>query len=208
MAAVLGLSGGIATGKSTVADFLRTLGASIIDADEIVRELQTPGAPLLDEISKNFGSEMIDSAGALDRTALGALVFRDPKARARLDEIVHPKVGVVMAERAAELLAANAALIVLDIPLLFEGRKLHSEGASTLSFDATVLVYAPERVQLERLLKRDSCDREEALRRIHAQLPIEEKKSMADVVIDNSGSIEDTERQTDDLFRRFATHDA
>jgi dephospho-CoA kinase len=207
MAAVLGLSGGIATGKSTVTAFLSGYGAAIVDADVIVRELQAPGAPLLEEISKSFGSEMLDASGALDRAALGTLIFGDAEARARLDKIVHPKVGIAMAQQAADLQAASATLIVLDIPLLFENRKRLSDGGSAIPFDATVLVYAPEQAQLERQIKRDGCMREDALRRIQAQLPIEEKKSMADIVIDNSGSIDDTERQTHELFRRFTSRE-
>lgn len=203
MASVLGLTGGIATGKSTVAGFLNTLGAAIVDADTIVRELQAPGAPLLDEIAKSFGAEMIDSAGALDRAALSAIVFRDPEARARLDHLVHPKVGAAMVERVTELQTSSAALIVLDIPLLFEKKMTPSSGASSLPFDATVLVYAPLSAQLERQMKRDGCGREDALRRVRAQLPIEEKKTLADIVIDNSGSTQETERQVDTLYTRF-----
>ena len=203
MAAVVGLSGGIGTGKSTVARYLAGLGATVIDADSIVRELQAPGAPLLDEIADAFGAEIIDADGALDRAALADTVFRDPDARARLSQIVHPKVGAVMKERTARAQAAGAALIVLDIPLLFEGREIGSGGASTLPLDATVLVYAPEQAQIQRQMKRNGCDRDEALRRIRAQLPIEDKKALADVVLDNSGSIEETERQAREFYDRF-----
>jgi dephospho-CoA kinase len=203
MALVVGLTGGIATGKSTVAHFLAGLGATVIDADAIVHELQAPGAPLLDEIADAFGAGIIDSDGALDRRALADIVFRDPDARARLAAIVHPKVGEVMNERAARAQAAGAPLIVLDIPLLFEGRETQSRSASAQSLDVTVLVYAPERMQIERQIQRDGCDRDEALRRIRAQLPIEDKKALADVVLDNSGSIDDTERQAREFYERF-----
>jgi len=203
MAAVIGLSGGIGTGKSTVARYLAGLGATVIDADSIVRELQAPGAPLLDEIADAFGAGIIDAEGALDRAALADTVFRDPDARARLARIVHPKVRALMKERTARAQAAGAALIVLDIPLLFEGREIGSGDASTLPLDVTVLVYAPEQAQIQRQMKRNGCDREEALRRIRAQLPIEDKRAMADVVIDNSGSIEETERQARELYERF-----
>ena len=203
MAAVIGLSGGIGTGKSTVARYLAGLGATVIDADSIVRELQAPGAPLLDEIADAFGAGIIDAEGALDRAALADTVFRDPDARARLARIVHPKVRALMKERTARAQAAGAALIVLDIPLLFEGREIGSGDASTLPLDVTVLVYAPEQAQIQRQMKRNGCDREEALRRIRAQLPIEDKKALADVVIDNSGSIEETERQAREFYDRF-----
>jgi dephospho-CoA kinase len=203
MASVLALSGGIATGKSTVARFLGSLGATVIDADAIVHELQAPGAPLLDAIAEAFGSDLIDAEGRLDRNALGATVFGDPAARRRLEEIVHPKVVATMADRVASAQAAGAPLIVMDIPLLFERSETNSNRKSTPSFDATVLVYAPESLQIERQMNRDGCDREAALQRIRAQLPIESKKAMADIVIDNSGTLEETRFQTQRLFERF-----
>jgi dephospho-CoA kinase len=203
MASVLGLSGGIGTGKSTVTRFLDSLGATVIDADAIVHELQAPGTPMLNEIAEAFGSSLIDAEGRLDRDALGATVFRDAAARRRLEQIVHPKVIATIASRVASVQAAGATLIVVDIPLLFERRASSPSQKPTPSFDATVLVYAQEQQQIERQIKRDGCDREAALQRIRAQLPIESKKAMADVVIDNSGSLEETQRQTRMLFERF-----
>ena len=208
MASVVGLTGGIGTGKSRVARFLAELGATVIDADSIVRELQAPGEPLLDEIADAFGAGVIDANGALDRAALAHIVFRDSDARTRLAAIVHPKVGEVMSERTARAQADGAPLIVLDIPLLFEGRDTQSGNASARSFDVTVLVYAPEPIQIARQMERDGCDREEALRRIRAQLPIEDKKALADVVLDNSGSIDDTERQAREFYERFSAASA
>ncbi len=203
MASVLGLSGGIGTGKSTVARFLGSLGAAVIDADAIVHELQAPGTPMLDEIKAAFGSELIDTEGKLDRSALGAIAFRDAAARRQLEQIVHPKVVATIADRVANAQAAGTPLIVVDIPLLFDRRESSPSPESTPSFDATVLVYAPEQQQIERQMTRDGCDREAALQRIRAQLPIENKKAMADVIIDNSGSLEETRRQTRMLFERF-----
>lgn len=208
MTKVLGLSGGIGTGKSTVSDMLEDLGATLIDADAIVHELQAPGTPMLAEIARAFGPDIIDPDGALDRAALGAIVFRDPIALKRLGLIVHPEVGREMARRTARAAASGAVLIVLDIPLLFEGRKAGTGGASALPFDATVLVYAPEETQIERQILRDGCDRGDALLRVRAQLPIEEKKAMADIVIDNSGSLDETRRQTRELFERFSEAEA
>lgn len=204
MASVIGLSGGIATGKSTVSGFLSSLGASVIDADAIVHELQAAGAPLFEEIAEAFGPELIDAEGRLDRNALGAIVFSDPTARRRLEAIVHPKVIATMADRVAGAQATDTPLIVLDIPLLFERSEKGPSRGPTTSFDATVLVYAPEPLQIERLMNRDGCDRNAALQRIRAQLPIESKKAMADIVIDNSGSLEETKRQTRGLFERFS----
>jgi dephospho-CoA kinase len=200
MTKIVGLSGGIGTGKSTVARLLANLGAVVFDADAIVRELQAPGSPVLDELREAFGDAILDASGALDRKALAAVVFCDAAARARLGSILHPKVGAEMARRLAAAREAGAAIVVLDIPLLFEGRKAGTGSAAQMDFDATVLVYAPEALQIERQMQRDGCARKEALRRIRAQLPIEEKKRMADYVIDNSGTPEQTERQVRDLF--------
>jgi len=203
MASVLGLSGGIGTGKSTVVRFLGSFGATVIDADAIVHELQAPGTPMLDEIAEAFGPGLIDTEGRLDRDALGTTVFRDAGARRRLEQIVHPKVIATIADRVASAHAAGAPLIVVDIPLLFDRPENNANRESSPSFDATVLVYTPEQQQIERQMKRDGRDREAALTRIRAQLPIESKKAMADIVIDNSGSLEETERQTRMLFERF-----
>jgi dephospho-CoA kinase len=203
MASVLGLSGGIGTGKSTVARFLDSLGATVIDADAIVHELQAPGTPMLDKIAEAFGPGLIDSEGRLDRDALGATVFRDAGVRRQLEQIVHPKVIATIADRVASAHAAGTPLIIVDIPLLFDRRENSPNRESPPSFDATVLVYATEQQQIERQMKRDGRDREAALARIRAQLPIESKKAMADIVIDNSGSLEETERQTRMLFERF-----
>jgi len=200
---VVGLSGGIGTGKSTVARLFAEAGAVVIDADAIVHELQAPGTPLLAEIAEAFGAEVIRADGSLDRERLGAIVFRDPEARRRLGAIVHPKVGAEMLRRLEAARAAGEGLVVLDIPLLFEGRKAGTGSAALLGFDATVLAYAPEHLQIERQLARDGCSLDEALRRVRAQLPIEEKRAHADHVVDNSGSLAETERQVRELVARL-----
>jgi dephospho-CoA kinase len=200
MSNVVGLSGGIGSGKTTVARMLEKLGAVIIDADAIVHELQAPGQPLVDEIADAFGPDVLDEAGALDREALGAIVFRDEEARRRLGQLVHPKVGAEMMRRLAEAQRANAPLIVLDIPLLFEGRKAGTGSASLMDFAATILVWVPRELQIERQVTRDGYGRDEAERRVAAQMPLDDKRAMADHVIDNSGSLEQTERQVADLY--------
>jgi dephospho-CoA kinase len=200
VARIVGLSGGIGSGKSTVARELAALGATVIDADAIVHELQAPGAPLLDEIAAAFGRHLIRADGSLDRAALGDLVFRDEAARKRLGEIVHPRVGAEVARRLAKALAAGAPLVVLDIPLLFEGRRAGTGSAAALRFDASVLVYASEETQIARQMARDGCTREEALRRIRAQMPLSEKRELADHVIENDGDLADTRRQVRELF--------
>jgi dephospho-CoA kinase len=130
-------------------------------------------------------------------------VFRDPAARARLNAIVHPRVGAEMARELAAAREAGAALVVLDIPLLFENRAAGRGGASARAFDATVLVHAPRELQIERTIGRDGVSREEVERRLAAQLPIDEKRALADHVIDNSGTLDDTERQVRALFERL-----
>lgn len=201
---VIGLTGGIASGKSTVSRLLAALGAIVIDADAIVHELQAPGMPMLDEIAARFGSQLLDAEGRLDRRALGAIAFADRAARAQLEAIVHPQVRAIIATRVAAAQAAGAPLIVVDIPLLFErGDEPHAQPPAR-ELDATVLVYAPEPQQIERLIERDGCSREDAEQRVRAQLPIEKKKALADVVIDNSGALEETRRQVEQLFERFS----
>ncbi len=203
MTRIVALTGGIGSGKSSVAQLLAGLGAVVIDADAIVHELQAAGTPLLAEIAEAFGAEILRPDGELDREALGALVFRDPDARRRLEALVHPKVGVEFARRLAAAREAAAPLVVLDIPLYFESRRAGRGGASTLPVDAVVLAYVPEEIQLERTVARDGCSREQALHRLRAQLPIEEKKRLADVVIDNSGSREATARQVRAFYARI-----
>jgi dephospho-CoA kinase len=203
MSVILGLSGGIGSGKSTVSRMLERLGAVVIDADRIVRELQAPGSPVLDEIVRAFGPGVLDADGALDRDALGAVVFRDPEARSRLNGIVHPRVGIEMVQRAAAARDAGARLVVLDIPLLFEVKRSGTGNAGLYQFDATVVVWAPREVQIRRQMERDGCDREQAERRVSAQMPLDEKKSMADHVIDNSGTLAETERQVRALWREL-----
>jgi dephospho-CoA kinase len=200
MSSLIGLSGGIGSGKSTVARMLAALGATVIDADEIVHELQAPGAPMLDEIAEAFGAGVIDAEGALDRAALGDIVFRDETARKRLNDIVHPNVGIEFARRVRQAQAEHVPLLVLDIPLLFEGRRAGTGTSAAMNFDATVLVYASEETQVARQIERDGCTREEALRRIRAQMPLAEKRELADHVIENEGDLSETERQVRELF--------
>jgi dephospho-CoA kinase len=208
VARIVGLTGGIASGKSTVARMLTELGAIVIDADAIVHELQAPGSPLLAEIIEAFGPQILPADGALARPALGALVFSDAEARERLGSIVHPKVGAEMLRRIAAARSSGAALIVLDIPLLFEGRARGTGSAAQFALDATILATVPEEAQVERQMERDGCDREEALRRIRAQLPLEEKQRLADYVIDNSGSRAETERQVREVVAALTAAEA
>jgi dephospho-CoA kinase len=197
---VVALTGGIGTGKSSVAKHFAALGAVVIDADAIVHELQAPGTPLLAEMAAAFGPGILDARGALDRARVADLVFRDPAQRARLNALVHPRVGAEMARRIDAARRSGAPLVVVDIPLFFETRP-RDRDAARAGFDASVLVYAPRALQIDRTVARDGCSREEAERRIAAQLPIDEKRALADHVVDNAGAPADTEAQVRALYR-------
>jgi dephospho-CoA kinase len=205
---VVGLTGGIGTGKSTVARLLAGLGAVVVDADAIVHELQARGTPLLAKIAAAFGPGILHPDGSLDRARLGQLVFADPDARRRLGELVHPAVGLEMLRRLEAAKASGAPLVVLDIPLLLEGRAsrgadpTRAKTASDLAGEV-IVVYAREEQQIERQMARDGWTREHATQRVRAQLSIEEKRKLADHVIDNSGSLADTERQVRDLYAKL-----
>jgi len=203
MTRVVGLTGGIGTGKSTVARMLEELGAVVIDADAIVHELQAPGTPLVGAIAEAFGSDVVDASGALDRKTLAARVFGDPDARRRLNALVHPPTAAEMARRLEAARARGVPLVVLDIPLLLEGRQGGTGAASALPLDAVIVAYAPEEVQVQRACARDGVDPEQVQARLRAQLPIEEKRALADRVIDNSGSREATRRQVEALYREL-----
>ncbi len=207
MTFILGLSGGIGSGKSTVTRILDELGATTIDADAIVHEQQAPGQPLLAEIAKAFGDDVIAADGSLDREALGNIVFKDAEARQRLGNLMHPPVIAEMMRRAAAAVKADVPLIVLDIPLLFEGRQSGRGSGAVMNFDATLCVWVRRDVQLARTVARDGCSEEEVQRRIAAQLPIDEKREMADYVIDNSGSPAETRRQVEVLVAKLIKRD-
>lgn len=201
MTKVVGLTGGVGTGKSSVARMLARLGAAVIDADRIVHELQAPGTPLLRQMVAAFGEEVLRPDGSLDRARLGRRVFADPEARQRLNALVHPAVGAEMARRLEAARQAGARLVVLDIPLLLESRARGGDARGLV--EEVIVVYAPVSLQIERQMARDGSTREEAQARVRAQMPIEEKRRLADHVIDNSGSLKETQRQVRALFARL-----
>jgi dephospho-CoA kinase len=192
---LVGLTGGVGSGKSTVADMLRELGAEIVDADEASHAVYEPGTPGFAAVVREFGDGVV-TQGRIDRQRLGALVFGDADARRRLNAIVHPLVRDWMAARTAEAAQRGAGVVVQVVPLLFEN------GLERL-FTTIVLVYVPEEMLLERLVKGRGLERERATAMIAAQMPIEEKRRQAHHVIDNSGSIEKTRAQTDQLWAQL-----
>ncbi|MFJ6547575.1 dephospho-CoA kinase [Microbacterium sp. NPDC091676] len=194
---LIALTGGIASGKSTIADRLAELGAEVVDADRIVREVQAPGSEVLRAIARTFGDEVIAEDGSLDRAALGATVFADPDRLAQLNAIVHPAVRAESQRRFDAAFRADPdAVVVYDVPLLVEARVDDP-------WDEIVVAHAPEEVRLERLIGLRGMTPEEARRRIAAQVPDDRRLAIADVVIDTAGSIADTLAQTDALWDRL-----
>ncbi len=186
---VFGLTGGIATGKSTVSRLIRERGEVVLDADEVAREVVEPGQPALEAIAARFPG-VVATDGRLDRAQLAERVFSQPAERAALNAIIHPRIQARVLERTQELARAGAPRVIYDAPLLIENR-LH------LGMDGVVLVVAPPEVQLERLMARDGLVRAKAEARIAAQLPLDEKRQHATWVIDNGGSLEETQRQVE-----------
>ncbi|MCS7051219.1 MAG: dephospho-CoA kinase [Thermomicrobium sp.] len=189
---VIGLTGNIACGKSLVLRELETLGAETIDADQVARRVTAPGSPVLAAIVAAFGSSILRPDGSLDRRALGAIVFRDPEALRQLEAITHP---VIVAEIRRRIAESDRPVVVIDAIKLFESSLARE------CDEVWVVTCRPDQ-QLARLMHRDGLSEEEALARIRAQSPQEEKVARADRVIDNSGSIEATRQQVRTLWQR------
>ena len=187
---LIGVTGGIATGKSTVDRMLADHGASVIDADELAREAVRPGEPTLDEVAARFGREVIRPDGTLDRDRVGEIVFADDAARIDLERITHPRIMELMQERIAAALVGPAPLVAVDVPLLFESSR-------EAMFEGVLLVYAPRDVQLRRLRERNGLDEVAAGQRLAAQLPIDDKRDRATWIIDNSRGVDATARAVD-----------
>ena len=190
---IVGLTGGIGSGKSTVSRMLADRGAVIIDADRLAREAVAPGSPGLKAIVERFGEMYLTSEGELDRRKLGRTVFSDPKALAALNGIVHPEVARLQQQEYEAALSAGARLVVYDVPLLFEN------GLDEVYRPVIVVSVRPE-VQRARIKARDGLSDDEIEDRIRAQLPLEQKVARADHIIDNNGDLAATERQVDAVF--------
>ncbi len=196
---LVALTGGIGSGKSTIARRLAEHGAVIVDADAIVRDVQSPGSPVLSRIADAFGAYLIGAGGVLDRAGLGSIVFGDDEARARLNAIVHPAVQRESARRFANAFAADpAAVVVYDVPLLVEARVEDP-------WDLVVVADAPAPVRARRLVELRGMSVADADARIAAQVSDERRREVADIVIDTSGTLDRTLSQTDALWRRLAS---
>ncbi|WP_153721467.1 dephospho-CoA kinase [Sporosarcina cascadiensis] len=185
---IIGLTGSIASGKSTVANMLRDKGYPIVDADVIAREVVEPGSRLLDEIQSVFGKEVIREDGSLNREKLGNVVFGDENKRRRLNELMHPAIRGEMVRQKEQYIEQGFSTVIMDIPLLFES-KLHSY------VEKILVVSVRKELQKQRLMARNKLSDEEADARIASQLDLEIKEQGADAVIHNNGTIEETEQQ-------------
>lgn len=189
---IIGLTGGIASGKSTVSAMFRSLGAQIIDADEIAREVVAQGQPALAEIAQRFPGVLAPN-GSLDRTKLGARVFADPAERAALNAIIHPRIQQAFLERTQALAERGIELVIYDAALLIENR-LHEW------MNGVIVVSVPPQVQLSRLIARDGLDEVQARQRIASQLPLTDKARVATWLIDNQGSLDETRAQVERVW--------
>jgi dephospho-CoA kinase len=195
---LFGLTGGIASGKSTVAEHLRARGVPVIDADELAREVVKPGSRGLHALIEAFGPGIVDERGALLRKTLATIVFADAAARAKLDAITHPLIGALAAERGAPLAAEGHPLACYEAALIVE-----NGGADRVR--PLVVVSCPEELQIARVRARDGASEAEATARVRAQMPLAQKVAVADFVIDTTGSVEETRRRTDEVLETITT---
>ena len=194
---IAGLTGGIATGKSTISGMFREAGAIIVDADRIAHEVVKKGAPAWKKIKTHFGDRILLPSGEIDRERLGGIVFHDARQKENLNRIVHPFVFRKMEEEIAHAQSvAPRTIVILDVPLLIETGMHHA-------LPQVILAYIPERMQLARLMARDGLAKADAEARIRSQMPIDSKKQMVSIVIDNSGSIDATRKQVRDVMERL-----
>ncbi len=194
---ILGVTGNIASGKSTIARALEKLGATLVDADQLARTVVAPGSLVLSRLTERFGADILLADGRLNRIRLGEIIFADSSARSDLNAIMHPAIARLAVERLGQLKATvGIPLVVYEAPLLFE------VGAKT-RVDRVLVVRIDPELQLQRLVLRDGLDETAAKQRLAAQMPQEEKLARADFVIDNSGSLEATLRQVDALWQQL-----
>ncbi|MGM9932810.1 dephospho-CoA kinase [Pradoshia sp.] len=196
MKKIIGLTGGIASGKSTVSNWLLSQGYPVVDADIAARKVVEPGMPALEKIRKAFGDDVLLPDGTLDRKRLGSIIFANEEKRQTLNAIVHPAVREWMRQETERAFGEGASIVIMDIPLLFESKLTHM-------VEETILVYVTKETQLKRLMERDGYMEADALARIHAQMPIDEKKELADYIVDNNGPISETIEQMKQIMDTF-----
>ncbi len=187
---IVGLTGGISSGKSTVSSYLKQLKIPVIDADEVARKVVEPNSQGAIEIRKTFGNDVFEEDGSLNRQKLGELVFSNAENRQKLDELLQPLIKIMILDEIEVHRQNGENMIVLDLPLLFE--KHYEELCEEI-----IVVYVPEELQLERLMKRNQYTKQEALSRIDSQLSIEEKRKRATVLLDNQGTIQQLYHQVE-----------
>jgi len=193
---IIGLTGSIASGKSTVSEMLKKKGFPIVDADEIARLVVEPGSPVLLEISRAFGLGVLHADGSLNREKMGERIFNNVEERQKLNGIIHPAIRQEMVRQKEQWLSTGSKSVIMDIPLLFESR--------LQSFvDKIIVVSVTPEIQKERLIARNVLSEEEADARIRSQLPIEEKELSADAVLRNNGPVEETERQLNEVLSKW-----
>ncbi|HLR11250.1 MAG TPA: dephospho-CoA kinase [Sporosarcina sp.] len=193
---IIGLTGSIASGKSTVSNILLEKGYPIVDADRIARQVVEPGTAVIQQIEEAFGRDVIHEDGTLNRERLGTLIFDEEEKRKRLNNIIHPAIRAEMLRQKEAHLQAGAKTVIMDIPLLFESN-LQSY------VEKIVVVAVTPAIQQERLMKRNGFTEEEAANRIASQISVEEKAAAADAVIDNNGTVEETEKQVIQLLEKW-----
>lgn len=186
MTKIIGLTGGIATGKSTADKFFERKGIPIIDTDQIAHHIYDPGKIAWQEIKDEFGEQVVNFDQTINRQVLGKIVFSDPDKMQKLNHITHPQVLIEVRNKITEFEKVDTPIVVLDVPLLYES------GYENLC-DQVIVITLPEKLQIKRLIKRNNLNYEEALKRINSQMPLAQKAKLADYVVDNSGSVNDLE---------------
>lgn len=198
---VIGLTGGIATGVSAVAKMFRELGATVIEADQVARDVVRPGTEVHKRIVEVFGRGVLQPDGAVDRKQLAEVIFRDAAARRRLNAITHPRIRQTISNEVERLREGSPdAVVIVDVPLL-----LDTTGPEAFGLEGVIVVYADPQTQVARIMKRDGLTEEEARRRIAAQRPVSEKVTEADWTINNNGSLDETRRQVEDIWRELTS---
>lgn len=190
---IIGLTGSIASGKSTVAKMIESYGLPIVDADVVARQVVEPGTPTLKKIAESFGPEVIAHDGSMDRAKVGSIIFHNEEMRKTLNSIIHPAIREEMLRQRDEFISFGAKNIFMDIPLLFESKLEHF-------VEKIIVVSVNREVQLQRLMERNGFSEEEAKARIATQIPVKEKERLADAVIHNNGTLEDTAIQLQNVL--------